>query len=100
MIRFSLTKKLFSSSTYLFFLSLQWVETCVRPKEGLTKAMLEMYMQDGGTLGDVLHALLQLECLDILEATKPKVEKFLQERERYKDATSESRYNMILYSIS
>ena len=53
--------------------------------------MLEMYMQDGGTLGDVLHALLQLECLDILEATKPKVEKFLQERERYKDATSESR---------
>jgi len=68
----------------------KWVETCVRPKEGLTKAMLEMYMQDGGTLGDVLHALLQLECLDILEATKPKVEKFLQERERYKDATSES----------
>ena len=93
-------KWIFIIFNILLFISLQWVETCVRPKEGLTKAMLEMYMQDGGTLGDVLHALLQLECLDILEATKPKVEKFLQERERYKDATSESRYNMILYSIS
>jgi len=68
----------------------KWVETCVRPKEGLTKAMLEMYMQDGGTLGEVLQALLQLECLDILEAIRPKVEKFLEERDRHKDITSPS----------
>ena len=66
----------------------KWVETCVRPKEGLTKAMLEMYMQDGGTLGEVLQALLQLQCLDILEAIRPKVEKFLEERDRYKDTTT------------
>ena len=52
--------------------------------------MLEMYMQDGGTLGEVLQALLQLECLDILEAIRPKVEKFLEERDRHKDLTSPS----------
>jgi len=68
----------------------KWVETCVRPKEGLTKAMLEMYMQDGGTLGEVLQALLQLECLDILESIKPKVEKFLEERERHTETTTSS----------
>ena len=62
----------------------------MRPKEGLTKAMLEMYMQDGGTLGEVLQALLQLECLDILEAVRPKVEKFLEERERHTDTSSSS----------
>ena len=50
--------------------------------------MLEMYMQDGGTLGEVLQALLQLECLDILEAIRPKVEKFLDERDRYKDTST------------
>ena len=54
--------------------------------------MLEMYMQDGGTLGDVLQALLQLECLDILESAKPKVEKFLEERARSNnDATPQER---------
>lgn len=73
----------------------KWVETCVRPKEGLTKAMLEMYMQDGGTLGEVLQALLQLQCLDILEAIRPKVEKFLEERDRYKDTTSPSSQSQI-----
>ena len=70
----------------------QWVETCVRPREGLSKAMLEMYMQDGGTLGDVLQALLQLECLDILEAVRPKLDKFLEERSRRNnEASSEER---------
>ena len=54
----------------------------MRPREGLTRAMLEMYMQDGGTLGDVLQALLQLECMDILESVRPRVETFLEERSR------------------
>ena len=53
--------------------------------------MLEMYMQDGGTLGEVLQALLQLECLDILEAIRPKIEKFLEERERHDDISESSR---------
>ena len=48
--------------------------------------MLEMYMQDGGTLGDVLQALLQLECMDILESVRPRVETFLDERSRRNNA--------------
>lgn len=68
----------------------KWVETCVRPREGLTRAMLEMYMHDGGTLGDVLHALLHLECLDILESVRPKVESFLEERSRRSDDVDNS----------
>ena len=55
----------------------RWIETCVRPKEGLTKAMLEIYMQDNGTLGEVLDGLLKLQCLDILETIRPKVDLFL-----------------------
>ena len=47
-------------------LKTQWVDTCVRPIEGLTRAMLEIYMQDGGTLGDVLEALLELELLRVV----------------------------------
>ena len=74
---------------FAFFPS-QWVETCVRPREGLTRAMLEMYMHDGGTLGDVLHALLHLECLDILESVRPKVESFLEERSRRSDDVDNS----------
>ena len=58
----------------------------MRPREGLTRAMLEMYMQDGGTLGDVLQALLQLECMDILESVRPRVETFLDERSRRNNA--------------
>ena len=51
-------------------LQTRWVETCVRPKEGLTRAILEIYMRDGGTLGDVLDALLQLECMEIIECIR------------------------------
>jgi len=62
-------------------LATKWVEVCVRPKEGLTRAMLEIYMRDGGTLGEVLEALLELECLDILEDTKPKVDVYIKKKE-------------------
>ncbi len=60
-------------------LKTKWVRTCVRPKEGLTRAMLEIYMADGGTLGDVLEALLKLECLQILQELKSRVWEFLDE---------------------
>ena len=56
----------------------KWVETCVRPREGLTRAIMEIYMKDGGTLGEVLEALLHLELLDILEETRPGLEKFIK----------------------
>jgi len=60
----------------------KWVETCVRPREGLTRAVMEIYMKDGGTLGEVLEALLHLELLQILEETRPALEKYI----RMKDA--------------
>ena len=56
----------------------KWVETCVRPREGLTRAVMEIYMKDGGTLGEVLEALLHLELLQILEETRPGLEKFIR----------------------
>ncbi len=59
----------------------QWIRACVRPSEGLTRAMLESYMRDGGTLGEVLGALLKMEMLQTLEKIKPRVRAFLKERE-------------------
>jgi len=56
----------------------KWVETCVRPREGLTRAMLEIYMNDGGTLGEVIGALIKLECFDILETIRPKAERYIE----------------------
>ena len=56
----------------------KWVETCVRPREGLTRAVMEIYMKDGGTLGEVLEALLHLELLQILEETRPALEKYIR----------------------
>ncbi len=58
-----------------------WVDVCVRPKEGLTRAVLELYMADGGTLGDVLDALHKLELLQVLQTIKPKVKAYLKEDE-------------------
>ena len=84
-------------------LKTQWVETCVRPVEGLTRAMLEIYMRDGGTLGDVLEALLELECLQILEKVKPKVNKFVEargtEKERIVLEDKESNFFSILSTL-
>eukprot|EP00096_Caligus_rogercresseyi_P012480 TRINITY_DN5232_c0_g1_i1.p1 TRINITY_DN5232_c0_g1~~TRINITY_DN5232_c0_g1_i1.p1 ORF type:complete len:445 (-),score=113.80 TRINITY_DN5232_c0_g1_i1:2759-4093(-) len=62
-------------------LKTRWVEACVRPIEGLTRAILEIYTRDGGTLDDVLSALLQMECLQILESLKHKVTAFLDVHE-------------------
>jgi hypothetical protein len=60
----------------------KWVEVCVRPKEGLTRAVLEIYIADGGTLGDVLRALQQLECLQILEKLRHRVWAFLDAKDK------------------
>ena len=63
----------------------KWVETCVRPREGLTRAVMEIYMKDGGTLGEVLEALLHLELLQILEETRPGLEKYIRMKVRMAD---------------
>lgn len=60
----------------------QWVQTCVRPKEGLTRAILEIYMKDGGTLGEVLEALYKLDCLQVLQEIQGKVLKYLEQKDK------------------
>ncbi|TRY73720.1 hypothetical protein TCAL_05846 [Tigriopus californicus] len=62
-------------------LRIQWVQTCVRPKEGLTRAILEMYMRDNGTLGQVLGALLDLELFAVLGRVVDAVERFVKDHE-------------------
>lgn len=64
-----------------FLISLTLLQVCVRPREGLTRAMLEIYMKDGGTLGEVFEALLELECLDILEDIRPKVDNYNKKKD-------------------
>ncbi len=31
----------------------EWVKVCIRPEQSFTRAILEIYMNDGGTLGEV-----------------------------------------------
>lgn len=66
-------------------LRIQWVQTCVRPKEGLTRAILEMYMRDNGTLGQVLGALLDLELYAVLGRVVEAVELFVKDHENRPD---------------
>ncbi len=46
-------------------------------------------MRDGGTLGEVLGALLRLELLQVMEKLMPKVRAFLKEREEEEESGSE-----------
>ncbi|CAB4062215.1 unnamed protein product [Lepeophtheirus salmonis] len=71
-------------------LKIRWVEVCVRPREGITRAILEIYTMDGGTLGDVLSALLSLECLQILETLKPKIYGFIDAHSNSKGLEKEN----------
>jgi len=79
----------------------RWVQYCVRPSKGYTKAILEIYMQDGGTLGDVLKALLQMELLQTLEELKPKVKSYLTDKEgaNENDSWNHPQYFSILSTL-
>ena len=35
----------------------EWVRVCVRPEQSFTRAILEIYMADGGTLGNIYKTL-------------------------------------------
>ena len=35
----------------------EWVRVCVRPEQSFTRAILEIYMADGGSLSEVITAL-------------------------------------------
>ena len=48
----------------------EWVRVCVRPEQSFTRAILEIYMADGGTLGDVITALRKQKQFRIIQVTK------------------------------
>ena len=45
----------------------EWVRVCVRPEQSFTRAILEIYMADGGTLGDVITALRKQKQFRIIQ---------------------------------
>jgi hypothetical protein len=48
----------------------EWVKVCVRPEQSFTRAVLEIYMNDGGTLGEVIHALRRQKQYRIIQVGK------------------------------
>ena len=48
----------------------EWVRVCVRPEQSFTRAILEIYMADGGTLGDVITALRKQKQFRIIQVIK------------------------------
>lgn len=55
----------------------EWVKVCVRPEQSFTRAILEIYMYDGGTLGEVIHALRRQKQYRIIQEISEKAEEFL-----------------------
>ena len=45
----------------------EWVRVCVRPEQSFTRAILEIYMADGGTLGEVITALRKQKQFRIIQ---------------------------------
>lgn len=55
----------------------EWVKVCVRPEQSFTRAILEIYMQDGGTLGEVIAALRKQKQYRIIQEISDLAEEFL-----------------------
>jgi len=55
----------------------EWVKVCIRPEQSFTRAILEIYMNDGGTLGEVISALKRQEQYRIIHEISDMVEEFL-----------------------
>ena len=45
----------------------EWVRVCVRPEQSFTRAILEIYMADGGSLGEVITALRKQKQFRIIQ---------------------------------
>ena len=45
----------------------EWVRVCVRPEQSFTRAILEIYMADGGSLGEVIIALRRQKQFRIIQ---------------------------------
>ena len=55
----------------------EWVRVCVRPEQSFTRAILEIYMQDGGTLGEVIAALRKQKQYRVIQEISDLAEEFL-----------------------
>jgi len=81
----------------------EWVRVCVRPEQSFTRAILEIYMADGGTLGDVISALRKQKQFRIIQEISDKAEEFLDVYTTYHknsyNPNNKSDNNQHLYSI-
>ncbi|XP_023323223.1 uncharacterized protein LOC111697433 [Eurytemora carolleeae] len=55
----------------------EWVKVCIRPEQSFTRAILEIYMYDGGTLGEVVSALRKQKQYRIIQEISDKADVFL-----------------------
>jgi hypothetical protein len=58
-------------------LKTEWVRVCVRPEQSFTRALLEIYMQDGGSLGEVIAALRRQRQYRVIQEVSDLAEEFL-----------------------
>ena len=79
----------------------QWVRVCVRPEQSFTRAILEIYMADGGTLGDVISALRKQKQFRIIQEISDQAEEFLDVYNTYHKTSYSptNNSNNHLYSI-
>jgi len=79
----------------------EWVRVCVRPEQSFTRAILEIYMGDGGTLGDVISALRKQKQYRIIQEISDKAEEFMDVYNTYhKNSYSPtSGANVHVYSV-
>lgn len=79
----------------------QWVRVCVRPEQSFTRAILEIYMADGGTLGEVISALRKQKQFRIIQEISELAEVFLDVYNTYHKSnySPTGNTNNHLYSI-
>lgn len=79
----------------------EWVRVCVRPEQSFTRAILEIYLADGGTLGDVISALRKQKQFRIIQELSDQAEEFLDVYNTYHKTSynPKSNTNQHLYSI-
>jgi len=79
----------------------EWVRVCIRPEQSFTRAILEIYMADGGTVGDVIAALMKQKQYRIIQEISDKAEEFLDVYNTYHKSSYNPRSgdNVHVYSI-
>jgi len=79
----------------------EWVRVCVRPEQSFTRAILEIYMSDGGTLGDVIGALRKQKQYRIIQEISEQAEEFMDVYNTYhkNSYNPNSNTNVHVYSI-